>query len=1042
MNIHFTSCANLFLRFLCLILLSNVLCAQTQIMADRGIKMDLINGRVIQKHLYTMEDGLASNDVFCGLHDKNGFIWIGTRNGLNRFDGKKFKTFTIQNGLAYNAVIFIHQADSQHLILTYQIIKPNSNHLNVEIFDLQKEKIVPFEELYPDLPFPKDEINYIFQEGDQLLFFVSNHQLWSLTNGHFQLKIDFSKKIQTAILQKIKNPFVFFKNDCMLMYDQKPNHPIILSIQDSIYVIPKKYNQAYIGFDFFIDDERNLFCTTKNVQGFPTTRKLNLKGDTIPEPFFTKSISRKKLIHILPNVAFTEDWKYVVEFQEKDSLYYYHQGWNRISYFLKGGQYRLNLSLNQLFFNYFLDKNNQMWLCTSLGLIKISSYQNKFQHYFTKTIGDSELNNQARGIFVDSIGNVYGNIWNKIMKKDIQGKTSSIYTHSIMYPLLKKNDHILALGDKLFISNQKQNQKLEEINAPALAWSMLALNDSSLLLGSLPFQVFNLKTKKSSPIAFSNFPINLLCYRMILGKENDIWAVCQNGIYQIQDLKVVQYFGNLSKNKKHQIPCQEILDLLIDSDGIFWIATNGQGLLKWDRKKEKFSNYTIQNGFPSNILVRIEQDDSGNLWISTENGLCRFNKITGAIHTFTTKEGLSHHEFNRISSTKGKNGFLYFGGLNGIIGFNPKDFLNEQTQNHFPLQVTQFSQFDGNSGKILDKTLDLLIDKQIILNPNDRFCEITVQMLNFEEGENHYAYKIEGIDQEWHYLPDNNIRLSGLPYGSYQLKIKAQNHWGVWNNNQLHFPLLIIKPFYLRTWFIVSALFSISLLIFTFIRWRTNRLEAEKLKLENTVKLRTSELQKSLQERELLLKELHHRIKNNFSLILSFIYYQNSMTEDIEISNQLSALYQRIHSISSANDLILMNYDQDFTQDSLYIDEYLKCLTDAILGLDQKTFKLIYDVEHHLLNTDTCIPMGMLLNELLTNTIKYAQPSPEQILKISIYLKIEENIIHFHYSDNGIVYTDGKKSLGMTIIQSMVRQLKGEMKKDGACYEFSLQIKN
>ncbi len=295
---------------------------------------------------------------------------------------------------------------------------------------------------------------------------------------------------------------------------------------------------------------------------------------------------------------------------------------------------------------------------------------------------------------------------------------------------------IYYIGLNLYSNNKElSNSKAYNINGKYV-WAFHFISDDEVILGFQPFQIYNLKTKKIRNLKKQIIQNNSLVYRFFNDNENSIWAVATNGLYRIKNEEVIDYFGNDANDEKHKIPTKDILDAHLDNNGIFWISTYGEGLFRWDTKNHTFKNFTIQNGFPSNIMVRIESDDFGYLWISTENGLCRFNKQSYTINTFTTKDGLSHNEFNRISSFKAKNGKLYFGGLNGVIGFNPKDFLNEKTFFSFPIQVINFSQFDGKSEKIVDKTIEFNNNnknKNIVLNPNDRFCELTFQFLNYEE---------------------------------------------------------------------------------------------------------------------------------------------------------------------------------------------------------------------------------------------------------------------------------------------------------------------
>src|SRR4029079_4360839 len=125
-------------------------------------------------------------------------------------------------------------------------------------------------------------------------------------------------------------------------------------------------------------------------------------------------------------------------------------------------------------------------------------------------------------------------------------------------------------------------------------------------------------------------------------------------------------------------------------------------------EEQTFRQFNSADGFPSDILYRIESDDYNNLWISTDNGLVRFNTKDFKTRTYTTTDGISHNEFNRTSSFKAKDGRLFFGGLNGVNAFYPKDFQGDSTDAELPIYVISFNKFSANEDRLVDQTKELL----------------------------------------------------------------------------------------------------------------------------------------------------------------------------------------------------------------------------------------------------------------------------------------------------------------------------------------------
>ncbi|MFN0203840.1 MAG: histidine kinase dimerization/phosphoacceptor domain -containing protein [Bacteroidia bacterium] len=1029
-------------------LISTPLTAQIVVMKNRGLEMALKNGQIIEKHLYTVEDGLAANDPFCSVKDSDGFIWIATRNGLNRFDGKNFQLFnTQQGGLAYNRVVWVYKDENKHLFLQYDTKKTTYNFC--ELFDLTTHKIIPIKTAYPHLPFSPDSIRNIEDEANKLYFHVAPAQIWELNGNTFTLKVDVAQHTKYIPQKHISSDYLLTKGDNLLINYFDAKMPLIFVTGDKVHLIPKKYVSPNMSeFEYFMDANKNPIVNTVRKNGKAITLRLNFQGDTLPAAAYPFVLPKENYTYFRDNLAFLEDPNFIMEETRGIKRYVCQHGGNRFSYIENGtipASFPPRIPLYQLFYYCFQDNLNNLWLSASYGFIKISTHKSKFEHYFTNPVGDTKIESQARNIYADLKGNVYANIWENVSKADSHKQIKSKDLGSILYALVARGDSLYAtVEDSLYVMNKTLNKPPRRSwLGMGYVWAIHFVSEEEIIMGTDLIQLYNLKTKEKRTVSNPNFPKTRDIYRFFKDKENALWAVSQNGLYLIKNEKVIDYYGFSAKDTTHKLPCREILDAYLDDKGIFWIATHSEGLYRWDKQKHSFQQFTTANGFPSNILVRIERDDYGFLWISTENGLCRFNRETFFINTYTTNDGLSHNEFNRISSFRAEDGKLYFGGLNGVNGLNPKDFLAENVHFNVPLQVTNFAQFEGESGKIIDKTFAFLQQKSITLYPNDRFCELTVQLLNYEEGENHYAYKVEGVDKDWNYIRGNTLRLSGLPYGKFQLRVKAQNHWGVWNEKVLIFPLEVIAPFYLRTWFLILSFLLLISGIFTLIRWRTYNLKQEKRALEEAVVQRTEELQSTIEERDLLLKELHHRIKNNFSLILSLIYYQSAISDETQTTDNLNALHQRITSISTAHDLILNTYDSEFSEDSLYIDDYFYNLAQAILGLDKREVQLVFEVQKCMLNTDTSVPLGILLNELLSNSLKYAKPEGE-VLMITIKLSVKEDMIDFQFSDNGTFFSEEKRSnsFGTTIIKSMARQLKGKMQRDGANYQFHLRIKN
>ncbi|MBK8565546.1 MAG: response regulator [Saprospiraceae bacterium] len=231
------------------------------------------------------------------------------------------------------------------------------------------------------------------------------------------------------------------------------------------------------------------------------------------------------------------------------------------------------------------------------------------------------------------------------------------------------------------------------------------------------------------------------------------------------------------------------------------------------------------------------------------------------------KDGISGHEFNRISHYQGKDGRLYFGGINGLTTFHPKDIAKEHATASQPLVITEFQQYDGGQNKLVERTAGLRDSRKITMLPSDRYFRIAFALLEYINLENvQYGYRIEGIDKEWTFQKENSIQLSRLPYGKHTLRVKGQGADGQWSTNELTIAVEVLKPFYLQTWFIALAIFSLLPGAFLFYKTRTRQLKERQRELEKIVAERTRKIQqdKAVIEKQAAELQSLEKLKSRF----------------------------------------------------------------------------------------------------------------------------------------------------------------------------------
>ena len=247
---------------------------------------------------------------------------------------------------------------------------------------------------------------------------------------------------------------------------------------------------------------------------------------------------------------------------------------------------------------------------------------------------------------------------------------------------------------------------------------------------------------------------------------------------------------------------------------------------------------------PNNIINGILEDEKGNLWISTNNGICKFSTQTKDIRdavltsrTYKAEDGLQN-KFNENACYKGRDGWLYFGGSSGLNVFNPDNIKD----NSFipPIVITRFYLFEK------PQRMDTLItsDKSMLLKYNQNSFSFEYAALSYLFPEkNRYAYMVDGLDKEWHYIGTRHYTAyTNLDPGHYTFRVKACNNDGYWNEEGIAIDITITPPFWKTWWFMTASALLIAFIIFGYIQYRTRSLRKQTILLEQKVTQRTHEL--------------------------------------------------------------------------------------------------------------------------------------------------------------------------------------------------------
>ncbi len=279
--------------------------------------------------------------------------------------------------------------------------------------------------------------------------------------------------------------------------------------------------------------------------------------------------------------------------------------------------------------------------------------------------------------------------------------------------------------------------------------------------------------------------------------------------------KIKQYLSDLQDSTAFL--GKDATCVLQDKTGTIWAG--GFGLNKYLLEKETFIHYTETDGLANNYVMGILEDNSGNLWISTQNGLSKFDPLTKIFENFFSKDGLQGNGFTLASSNL-KNGYLMFGGKNGLNIFNPEKIRRNLIQPD--ISISSFMIFDKETKYKFPQT------KVVELKHNHNYFSFEFAALDFSfPSENKYAYKLENFDPEWFYTnaSDRKARYTNVPLGEYVFRVKASNNDGVWNETGASVELIIKPPFWKTVWFYFLEGLLFVLVIVAYIKYREKNIK-------------------------------------------------------------------------------------------------------------------------------------------------------------------------------------------------------------------------
>jgi len=841
----------------------------------------------------TANEGLPQNTVDCMLKDKRGFMWFGTWNGMCRFDGYTFRIYQRASNAEGIPDNFIRALCEDHEGNIWVGTGKGLTRLNFEEdrFSIPGQIASSFASL---------SINHL--SADQ------QNRIWIATEGQGLWLIHPSGNDLRA--QKI--------ND----HNLPDRHTNYISLHDRWAFIGTDAGLAVLGIDnrlpdpafealirtvgtlnitcIFIDSEENIWVGTDlGLYRYDQT------GHQV-DYFGTNPDDPSALDH-LTVTAVAEDHEGRVIVGTLGGLNFFDRESRTFAHLSRDpGK---NGNLNNPFVNSILaDKQGNVWIGTDKGGI---NHYNIYQKPFFSLYHDPADPNSLSHNTVNSILKEKDALWvgtaggglnritaggRKVEHFSVNPGNPDALSSNFVSSVFRGQDQKLWIGtwggglNKLVsLKTGKFERYLHDSGNPRsinsdFVSSIAEPDQQRLLIGTRG----GLDLFQQDEKAFLHIhekmqltePLEVGC--MLIDRERRLWVGSRNGLYRLKLDQLNQFdqqnqldydsFFNAAEDSS-SLPGNYVISLYESRDGTLWIGTYGNGICRYEEDaagKAGFVRYSEKDGLCNNVAYSIEEDFPGYLWISTDNGLSRFNPEERSFHNFYVRDGLLSDQFYWSASDTDEDGNIYFGGIAGLNYFNARD-IDLFKESNRPV-FTEFSVFN-NPVHIGQKYHTRVILQQSVaetseleLSWKDAVFSIEFSALDYFLPEKiKYAYKMEGIDQDWVVIPAtrrfaNYTNLSG---GDYIFRVKASNSDGVWSDNAAELKITIHPPFWKTGWFRILFVASVLILVMAYIRYRVSYLKKQKRKLEQQVRERTEKIE---EQKEKLQQQAEHLQKTNEEL--------------------------------------------------------------------------------------------------------------------------------------------------------------------------------
>ncbi len=854
--------------------------------------------RVIQdKIFHDLPSGLSQKSVNAILQDHRGFMWIGTEDGLNKFDGYSFTIYrhslSDSSSITHSLVRAIIEDGEKGLW-----IGPERGGLNY--YDFETDRFSAFDSNLGNGNLLSNSTIYdLMTDEESMLWIATNHglALFDVANYKFQTSsllpsslIDLDVHVLDLFLDRRGTVWIGTENDGLWSFNREQNKL-------------DHYEEGNSGSGILGNGIRVTYESEGGIIWIGTNKGLN-RYDAYNQKFLAHPALKGTDVWAIAESVNNE----IIVGTDGDGLKLISPNDRLQSYFPSDiERYSLN---DNVIRNLYKDSQGNVWIGMFRGGINLIHNQASKFSVIKKGNGGlsngsvlSIAKNDSSGLWIGTDGGGLNRLdftSGVITKNDRSRSNWNPESDNVILSIMEDHEGALWTGTyngglKYYSAKSNKVVRFQTDNSELINNSVLAIHQDknrNVWIGTNGgINYYKWESKSLERIASRSS-------RSLIDHENSVRTI-------FEDSKGNLWFGIMGGVKRINYETMELKDFIFDgnqrnylifsihedSNSDFWLGTFGGGLLKFNPERGIIKRYETSDGLPSDIIHGILEDSEHNLWLSTGTGLSKFNPVTGQFRNYGVDDGLQADQFNRAAYLADDSDYFWFGGINGLNVFHPDSIFNNLYVP--PVVFTNLKVFNQSVNQIdMAQFLDTHVNsaRKIELEYSHSVFTIEFASLNYVfPARNQYSFFLEGFDTKWRGASNRReATYTNLDPGVYTFRVKSSNNDGVWNETPASIDIIMYPPWW-RTWWALSLYFTVSAIVLIWARQLI--VHRERLKISSKMDhLELVHLQEMDHMKSRFFANISHELRTPLTLILDPLRLMYDREAHPKVQKQLKTM--------------------------------------------------------------------------------------------------------------------------------------------------------